>query len=1540
GNVNETFGVVNQTLNPAICGGSCKDIQMIWALFNATNESGVYNVSFQIRDALGQENFTGFSFTVIPTTSLNISGNSTNVSGVQKDADSYKLLNISTNNTDLVNAYSLNLSGMFTRDPSAVDTLANWSFQPIQTIAFLNGSTRNLSTFNITIGQRSLGIYYFTPNATFTQPNGSIEAVWGPNITITVLSNPDFSLSASNSSLALQHGTNQTEWFTITPIGNDNITSYSVSYTSAYSNFSVTFNQTSGSVLLNEIANISMNISAAYGAISGFRNFTVNVTSGGISRNFTANLTIPYNNTWLLSPNLFTIDGISGETHVDNTTAIANIGTGDALLNFAFSLTGNMTSFSNLLNASKGLNTTQAYGIEINFTAPDNNLRYVGYLNVSESNSSTSTIVNITFRSFTVELMVLNISAPAEVIAGDPINETLLLIFGGDNTTSNTTWTMYVNSTPCTLISNTTSGNETLVSCSAPSLADARSYNLTIVANYSTGTSYLVKNTTSASAVFYRDITAPQMIYEISNDTDTATNITLVVNATDNYQIANTTAQITLPNTTIANYTLPYNSTSELFSETFNFTDIGNYLITYITNDTTGNANASLTGNFQIFLLRTFSGQIENLEGSPIPANFSITNVTEGNYDNFSTNGSGYYSKTLRAKTYTVGMKFLFYNVTVSDVNFFTINQSFITLDNFSGSDISSQILGAKAGFGVISEMPSNGTIIIEYATLLASITDESVLRIYQCTNYTFATRTCIQSWSHLTNATLNTISNIISANFSSFANTTHAFALVQYTIPTPTPTTIVIPPSGGSSSSSGSNYYPAPTPLPTPEPKSDNVSAQIEELKKLLQDNKTKETGLETGVQSLIFELYPGEELQSSIHLKNGLNFSSEIEVKLSGSAAPFISVARTKFRLNILHETDLLVFASAPDSAKSGNYFGELQLINEVGKVTIPITVRILEQREERAIDMRLQPLVDSLDPGETLRVEVNLYNMGETKEIKGNLVLELVDPVADIVLERKDPEPVNFETTYNSIKSIKVPSQVRNGRYVVRGIYEYTSGESVKKKELSAITYVKVQASLWSAKLFGMLSVWQFIPLIIVLLASGFTYYRQYTTAKKKRRYVAKVDFTKLPEPGPRAGYLGLIAETKVRAFVPADKLQTHTLIAGATGSGKTVAAQVIVEEALQKNTAVLVFDPTAQWTGYLRPQKNRDMLMSFKKFGMNTDEARAFKGNIYVVRDPNMPIDIKKLMKPGEITVFVMNKLSLADHETFIANTVKQVFAAGLPESPQLKMLCVYDEVHRLLTKFGGHGEGFIQIERGAREFRKWGVGMVLISQVLSDFVGEIKANIGTEIQMRTKYEGDLERLKLKYGEDAARSIVKESIGSGMMQNSEYNNGQPYFVSFRPLLHNVMRLSDTELDQYEKYNNKVESLEQEMERLRESGMDVLDLELEINLARDKVKKGAFNIVEIYIESLDQKILSMKKKRLEKPSGRQDVLDWGIGSIDLPYKKVEKQVEPDKEPEPEKQPEEKKPEPEKGTEPEKAAEEKPSGEKKPPDEKKLDA
>jgi hypothetical protein len=355
--------------------------------------------------------------------------------------------------------------------------------------------------------------------------------------------------------------------------------------------------------------------------------------------------------------------------------------------------------------------------------------------------------------------------------------------------------------------------------------------------------------------------------------------------------------------------------------------------------------------------------------------------------------------------------------------------------------------------------------------------------------------------------------------------------------------------------------------------------------------------------------------------------------------------------------------------------------------------------------------------------------------------------------------------------------------------------------------------------------------------------------------------------------------------------AERLMTHCIVAGATGGGKSIAAQVIIEEALMRNVCVMVFDPTAQWSGMLRKCEDKKMLSFYPNFGLKPTDARGFPGNIRQVKNARQIIDINKYVEPGHIQIFTLNKLDPNDIDMFIANVIRQVFRSDPKESPELKVLLVFDEVHRLLSKFGGSGEGFLQIERSCREFRKWGLGVMLISQVLNDFVGEIKANISTEIQMRTRDENDLNRIKTKYGEEFLQSLIKASIGAGMFVNPAYNHANPYFVQFRPILHNTRRLSDEELEKYNKYNDTVDDIEYQIQQLEAEKIDVFDLKMELKLIKDKIMTGNFSVVDIYLEGLTPR-LKKQWEKLGKTPKKKEIELADINEIKKSVEEAKKQ------------------------------------------------
>jgi hypothetical protein len=370
-------------------------------------------------------------------------------------------------------------------------------------------------------------------------------------------------------------------------------------------------------------------------------------------------------------------------------------------------------------------------------------------------------------------------------------------------------------------------------------------------------------------------------------------------------------------------------------------------------------------------------------------------------------------------------------------------------------------------------------------------------------------------------------------------------------------------------------------------------------------------------------------------------------------------------------------------------------------------------------------------------------------------------------------------------------------------------------------------------------------------------GMRLYRQLKSkSKKKARYIFPLDMKKLPQPGPSSFPIGKIAETDVVAHMDSSQLLTHGISAGATGAGKSVSAMIISEELLKRKIPVVVFDPTAQWTGFLRPCRDERMFKLYPKFGLKPEDARRFKGRIIQVTDPNMTIDIREFMVPGEITVFLINKLEPAQLDEFVRKTMNDIFRVPWPEAKQLKLLVVYDEVHRLLPKYGGKG-GYVALERGFREFRKWGLGLWVISQVLMDFKGTIRANISNEIQMRTKYTGDIKRVSQKYGFQYASTSTKLKTGTGMVQNAEYYVGKPYFIEFRPLLHDTGRLSEEEIAEYIKYDTEIIKIEKKVAELKAKGGDTADIEFELKLAKDKARQTMFTMAKTYIDSIKNRL-----------------------------------------------------------------------------------
>ncbi|MCX6749905.1 MAG: DUF87 domain-containing protein [Candidatus Pacearchaeota archaeon] len=630
------------------------------------------------------------------------------------------------------------------------------------------------------------------------------------------------------------------------------------------------------------------------------------------------------------------------------------------------------------------------------------------------------------------------------------------------------------------------------------------------------------------------------------------------------------------------------------------------------------------------------------------------------------------------------------------------------------------------------------------------------------------------------------------------------------------------------------------------------------EEVKRIQQEIERTGEDYWISTKKIFKEIRQNTFVEDTVGVYNFKTSSMNLLLTVSSELSDFVKLDRDAMIIQQgeSEEVVLTFYGTKP----LGTYEGSLKISGDIEK-EIPITVKIVEKRMPiETLLMAIDLFKNIINPGQNLNYKLTLQNLLIDQEYKVSLE-KLIVSEKDSTIYFKDTQEVEIKRALSIVDSIKIPSNFSEGDYlfIVNAQYfgfssSVTAPFSVRKP---IYLYSFLGIPLWI--FFAIFSFASFILLNLFL-------YKRYK--EKRKRYSISLDLSTLPKPDKKFFKLGLIAESRAPAYLEPEKLKTHVIVAGATGMGKSISAQVLVEEALMKNVAVIVFDPTAQWSGLLRKCEDKRMISLYPKFGLKPTDARAFSGNIRQISHAREVIEIEKYLHPGQIQIFALNKLDPKDIDVFVASVIRQIFKSDPKEAQELKVLLVFDEVHRLLSRFGGSGEGFLQIERACREFRKWGMGVILISQVLSDFVGEVKANINTEIQTRTIEESDLERITTKYGEEFLKSLVRAEVGVAMFQNAEYNKGKPYFINFRPILHNTRRLSDEELEKYNKYNEIIDDFESQVEQLEKEKVDTFDLKMELKLIKDKLMTGNFSVVDIYIEGLTPRLQKQWEKIGKKP------------------------------------------------------------------------
>ncbi|HEY1342821.1 MAG TPA: DUF87 domain-containing protein [Bryobacteraceae bacterium] len=256
--------------------------------------------------------------------------------------------------------------------------------------------------------------------------------------------------------------------------------------------------------------------------------------------------------------------------------------------------------------------------------------------------------------------------------------------------------------------------------------------------------------------------------------------------------------------------------------------------------------------------------------------------------------------------------------------------------------------------------------------------------------------------------------------------------------------------------------------------------------------------------------------------------------------------------------------------------------------------------------------------------------------------------------------------------------------------------------------------------------------------------------------------------------------------------------HLYVSGTTGGGKSFLARVLVEEAAQhKALSILILDPRNQSVGLLAPEDRPKIVRQYQEFGMQPERARGFAFAYYapgLPYAPPLPDDLSTLAHARSIVSFK----GLDDQRrcTSAARILDSVFdACNAQESEGPRLLVVVDEAQLFTRKRLDESarQAAAQAERAldriAREGRKFGIVLALVSQTMKDFAYElasIRQMTTTKIFLRNSDR------EIEYAADIVgdgRLLVQLPTGTALVHNAHWGVVRirvrpPYSKVFEP------------------------------------------------------------------------------------------------------------------------------------------------------------
>jgi len=116
-----------------------------------------------------------------------------------------------------------------------------------------------------------------------------------------------------------------------------------------------------------------------------------------------------------------------------------------------------------------------------------------------------------------------------------------------------------------------------------------------------------------------------------------------------------------------------------------------------------------------------------------------------------------------------------------------------------------------------------------------------------------------------------------------------------------------------------------------------------------------------------------------------------------------------------------------------------------------------------------------------------------------------------------------------------------------------------------------------------------------------------------------------------------------------------------------------------------------------------------------------------------------------------------------------------------DSNNLRLMIVVEEAH-LWTSKELPKAALRFLDSAVRLLRKKGVGVMLVSQKISDFDPAMRSAMNISILFRTKYEGDLKTIGRMLGTEISTLAPKLPVGCSVFHLADI--GEPFIIAWRP------------------------------------------------------------------------------------------------------------------------------------------------------------